>query len=442
MGPMRPPPLRVDDRRMKKLIAVIGLALLATVPAYKSDASAAPSGDVVRAWNDQALNTVRAKSLTDAVAARTYAMVNAAMYDAVNGLSDKKEQRTPAIVAPAAGAKGDPVAAASQAAHDVLVGLNGDRASHYDTQLAADLAAIGESNKTSDGRTWGSEVAAGVLSARANDGTRDNEPQVGDSSIGNFPGTWQGTQFRNMAPFAIADSGVYTGAQPPALESLDYATAFNEVKVVGSAANADPSKDATFNFWKLPSGSGQPAGAWLQVAQAVSASRSLSLHDTARLFALQSVAMADVVAPTVMTKWKYHSWRPVSAINQANSDANPLTTPDANGTWIPRGGNSGNPEYFSGHSSFSSAGAQALAGFFCSDHIPFTLTTDFPGSTRTYSSFSSAAAEAGRSRVLGGLHFEFSNQAAGATGRAVADEVLSRSLLRTTGATHHGDCPL
>jgi hypothetical protein len=442
MGPMRLPRLRDDDHRMKKLIAVIGLALLAIVPAYESGASASYSGDVVRAWNDQALNTVRAKSATDAVAARAYAMVNAAIYDAVNGLSAKKDRRTSAIVAPAADAKGDPVAAAAQAAHDVLVGLFPDRVAFYDAQLAADLASAGSDHKVAEGRTWGSQVASAVLNARANDGSSPNEPQAGDPSMGHFPTSWNGTQFRHLAPFAIADPSAYTGAAPPALSSLDYATAFNEVKVVGSAANPDPSKDATFNFWKLPSGSNQPAGAWLQVAQAVSASRSLSLEDTARLFALQSMAMADVVAPTVMTKWTFHSWRPVSAINQADSDPNPLTSSDPNGTWVPRGGSSGNPEYFSGHSSFSSAGAQVLAGFFCSDHIAFTLTTDFPGSTRTYSSFSSAAAEAGRSRVVGGLHFEFSNQAAGASGRAVADEVLGHSLLRTAGATHHGDCPL
>jgi hypothetical protein len=180
----------------------------------------------------------------------------------------------------------------------------------------------------------------------------------------------------------------------------------------------------------------------LQVAQTVSASRSLTLEDTARLFALESMAMADVVAPTVMTKWKFHTWRPVSAINRANEDPNPLTTPDPNGTWVPRGGNSSNPEYFSGHSSFSSAAAQTLAAFFCSDHVGFTLTTDAPGSTRSYTSFAAAAAEAGRSRVFGGQHFEFSNQAAAATGRAVADEVLAHSLLRTSGATHLGDCPL
>ena len=48
--------------------------------------------------------------------------------------------------------------------------------------------------------------------------------------------------------------------------------------------------------------------------------------------------------------------------------------------------------------------------------------------TRTYPSFSAAAAEAGRSRVLGRQHFEFSNQAGLRAGRLVADEVFRDSV--------------
>lgn len=427
---------------MKKVIAAIGLLLVGTLPTSEVGASAPPSGAVVRTWNDQALNTIRAKGASDGVAARTYAMVNAAMYDAVNGLSSGTTRRTPAIVAPVSNASGDPTVAAAQAAHDVLVGLFADRASYYDAQLATDLASAPSGGKTTHAQEWGSRVAAGVLSARATDGSSPNEPQAGSTSVGQFSGTWQGTQFRNLTPFAIASSSAYAGAPPPALNSLDYATAYNEVKVVGSAANSDPSKDATFNYWKLPNGSDQPPGAWLQVAQFVSASRSLSLHDSARLFALESMAMADTVAPTYMTKWTFHTWRPVDAIRQDNNndDGNPNTTADP--TWTARGGSAGTPEYWSGHSTFSSAAAQTLAGFFCSDHVSFTLTTDAPGGTRSFSSFADAAAEAGRSRVIGGLHFEFSNQAAASTGRSVADEVLANSLLVTQGSTHSGDCPL
>ncbi|MFN2607802.1 MAG: PA-phosphatase, partial [Acidimicrobiales bacterium] len=140
---------------------------------------------------------------------------------------------------------------------------------------------------------------------------------------------------------------------------------------------------------------------------------------------------------------RYHSSRPTTAIREAGPVLNPQTATDP--TWSARAGSVGSsPEHFSGHSTFSAAGATVLAGFFCRDEIPFARTTDSaPGhEARTYPSFSAAAAEAGRSRVLGGLHFEFSNQSALVAGSGVGAEVLATSLLRTRGATHARGCPL
>ncbi len=89
------------------------------------------------------------------------------------------------------------------------------------------------------------------------------------------------------------------------------------------------------------------------------------------------------------------------------------------------------------------AAASVLAGFFCADEVPFSLASDSGGGeARSYPSFSAAAEEAGRSRVVGGLHFEFSNQAGLAAGRAVASEVLGSALLVRHGPTHDGTCPL
>src|SRR6185295_1791142 len=171
--------------------------------------------------------------------------------------------------------------------------------------------------------------------------------------------------------------------------------------------------------------------------------RTLQLPELARLFALLSMAMADTIAPTFQTKFLFHAWRPATAIREADTDDNPNTVPDPG--WSPRaGGIGGSPEHWSGHSSFSGAAARVLAGFFCQDSISFTLVTDSApgGQARTYASFSAAEAEAGRSRVVGGIHFEFSNQAGIAAGHGVASEVLSHKLLFKRGQTHFGQCPL
>jgi membrane-associated phospholipid phosphatase len=153
------------------------------------------------------------------------------------------------------------------------------------------------------------------------------------------------------------------------------------------------------------------------------------------------MAEADTTVATVGTKFAHQHWRPAQAIPGADLDGNPLTVADP--TWRPRGGNAGSPEWISGHSSYSGAAATVLAGFFCTDAIPFDLVTDTaPGGTqRSYAGFSAAAAEAGRSRVFGGLHFEFSNQAGLKLGHDVAADVLAHSLLLTRGDTHFGACP-
>src|SRR5213078_1294159 len=97
-----------------------------------------------------------------------------------------------------------------------------------------------------------------------------------------------------------------------------------------------------------------------------------------------------------------------SAIHNADTDDNPDTLSDP--TWSPLLITPNFPEYISGHSTFSGAAAAVLAAFFGSDEIPFTTTSeDLPGVSRSYSSFSQAAAEAGMSRIYGGIHFQSAN---------------------------------
>lgn len=94
--------------------------LLTSTLALAGFAQPADAVDPVRTWNEQALTTVREKNAIDAAAARLYAMVNIAMYDAVNGIEsrhDHKDDRAWAIVDPSnAPADGDTTAAAIAAA--------------------------------------------------------------------------------------------------------------------------------------------------------------------------------------------------------------------------------------------------------------------------------------------------------------------------------------
>ena len=431
----------MSKRARSAVVFLLGALPLGTASAH----TPAPANSVVT-WNRLALDTARSVPLIDAQAARLYAMVNVAMYDAVNGIDVARHvgARGSALVAPdGAPPLGNRFAAASAAAHGVLKGQHPARAAVYDAQLKADLAALGAGALTRAGQQWGEHVAAQVLARRADDGSSPSETQPPGSGPGQFPSLWSNVQFRNLKPFAIADSARYLSPGPPPLEGVAYAGAFAEVKVLGSAANLDAELDEIFRFWVGGPGTAQPPGEWIKVALALAEQQgvSASLSDTARLFALLAMAESDVVAPTFATKFNFHSWRPGTAIQHADMDGNPLT--DVDPVWTPRAGGFGStPEHTSGHSSFAGAAVTVLRGFFCEDRLRFTLDSDsLPGHARTYSSLSAVEAEAGRSRIYGGIHFEFSNQGGLATGRGVAREILARRLLLLRGPTHFGECP-
>ncbi len=438
-------------QHQRKRIPVKFAALVLTlgVVMASSNAVATPlSGDIVRTWNEVTLQTGRDTKANDAINARNVAMVNIAIYDAVNGIP-AKVSRHHALVPPSGVAKGgNPVAAAAAAAHAVLVKLYPDRAAIYDQQLATDIAASkpGHGNIAA-GQKWGASVGKAVWDSRAADRALAAESLPAGTLPGQFPNNWSGTEVRHWAAFGTADPRVYAFpphiTPPPAVGSLDYAADYAHVQLIGNAALVDPAKKATYDFWSNGGGTSQPPGMGVRIAHQVSISQGLNLADTARMHALLGMAMADSIITTVTAKREYRVWRPNHAIRA--EDGNSLTSQDT--TWASRAGSvltGGNPEFWSGHSAFGSVVSTALEGFFCNDYITYTISSDTsPNESRTYTTFTASGEESGRSRVLGGIHFEASgNQQGLIAGRAIAKEVLSRMLLLKNGKTHRGWCPL
>src|SRR5690606_17871645 len=98
-----------------------------------------------------------------------------------------------------------------------------------------------------------------------------------------------------------------------------------------------------------------------------------------------------------------------------------------------------------GHSTFSKASAQVLSRFYGTDAILFTATSDsLPGVERSFDSLAACADEIGRSRVYGGIHFEFDNVAGKFSGRSIGEHVSDHWLLpnaalpRVTMQAHPG----
>ncbi|MEX0324523.1 MAG: vanadium-dependent haloperoxidase, partial [Puniceicoccaceae bacterium] len=178
------------------------------------------------------------------------------------------------------------------------------------------------------------------------------------------------------------------------------------------------------NYWSCFSYTATPAGRWNDILSGIfSTADERDLRKVARFYAILNVALADAGLAAWDSKYHYEFWRPIQAIRQAGADGNPLTEPDEE--WISLLESPPHPEYVSGHSAFSGAGAAALAALFGSDTVHFVShNPDYPDQDRHYTSLWACAEECGMSRIYGGIHFSFSNREGLKLGRRVAEYVV------------------
>ncbi len=395
----------------------------------------APRSDAILYWNEVALKAIRTERTPPPQAARNLAILHAAMYDAINALEGR--HRPYRVTARPEGTVSAECAAAI-AAHRVLLELYPRMVESCDQALDAVLENVPDGPAKQGSVAWGQRVAEEILSWRAEDGSR----RVVSYTPSNTPGLWRPTppgfrqallpNWRYVTPFAIPSTRDFLCAIPPALNSVAYTEAFREVRDLGRMDSSIRTPDQTViaHFWNDDAGTVTPPGHWNRIAQTVSRQLGLSLADNARLFALLNVSLADAGIVCWEGKFGYSYWRPITAIQEADLDGNPDTAPDR--TWQSLLTTPPFPSYASGHSTFSGAAATALARFFGNDAIRFSIGSEgTPEVIRSYAGFWAAAQEAGRSRIYGGIHYEFDNQEGLRTGRAVADYIARNYFLPT-----------
>jgi membrane-associated phospholipid phosphatase len=390
------------------------------------------SANVVIEWNQLALDAIRQTNANLLLASRALAITEASVYDSVNAI-DRSFAPYFAHVHASRGASLE--AAAAEAAHDTLAALFTSQAGTFDAALAADLVGI-PPGRARQGTDVGHAVAQQILTWRSTDGSDSVVPYT----PGTNPGDWQptppaflpalGPQWPDVTPFAMSDGSQFRPVAPPTLGSADYATAFNEVKSLGrvdsTARTADQTQIAL--FWRDPTSAAYAFGHWNEIAQQVSGERGLDLVADARLFALLNLATADAIISCWDTKYTYNFWRPVTAIQfPGDSALNPATASDP--TWTPLITTPNFPSYTSAHSTVSGAAAAVLTDLFGHNYDFTTGSRGLPGITRSFASFEAAAAEAGQSRIYGGIHFQFDNQNGLASGHALGQFVVGNFLL-------------
>ncbi len=383
-------------------------------------------GDAAVQWNKITLQAIQNDGSTPEFASRGLAIESLAVYDSLNALNGTPGYLV-SMTAPA-GASAD--AAVAAAAHKALVYLYPAQKAALDALFATALATIPDGQAKIDGVALGEAVANQVIAARVNDGWNAFVTYDGGTGVGQWQSTGpmylpaENPQWATLPPFAMTSPDQSRPDGPPSLTSADYAAAVNETKSLGSATSATRTADQTqiARFWADGQGTYTPPGAWNEIAEEASVRQGNSLTTDARLFAELDVAEADAAIAAWDAKYTYGSWRPVSAIQNADTIGNAAITQDAN--WQSLLITPPFPEYISGHSTFSAAAAEVLTSFFGSNYAFSTTSTSLLGVTRSFTSFWQAAQEAGESRIYGGIHFEFSNQDGLATGQKIGDWTL------------------
>jgi hypothetical protein len=404
----------------------------------------------VGVWNERAIvsltngNAATSPGLqfTPPVATIHLAIVQGAVYDAVNAIDHGHAPYLSGLSAAANASKG---AAASTAAHHVLTALvdqapltatlTADVKSaiklRLDNEWASSLAEEPDGEVKVGGIAIGSAAAARMLANRTADGrfgapgfTVPATPGPGQwrPAPGNDPNAW----VRNVKPFTLPSPEFFHTSGPLDLTSAQYTAEFNEVKALGRATGSTRTDAQTsLAYWSAA----HPIPMMYAALRQVSASKGLTISEQARFYAMTSMTGADSLINCWAEKAHWGFWRPTTAIQLADTDGNPVTQADAAWTSL-----IALPPYAdepSGANCLASGLMNSAKAFFGSDQAEFDITSPGigsvggvpTGSTRHYSRFTDVINDMIEARILAGLHFRRADVNGALLGQSVADHV-------------------
>jgi hypothetical protein len=162
-------------------------------------------------------------------------------------------------------------------------------------------------------------------------------------------------------------------------------------------------------------------------ARQLSIAQGKSLSENAHDLALINMAISDGAVATFDTKYHYKFWRPETAIQNAGSDGNDSTQPDA--TFTPLITAPCFPGYPSAHATLSNAAREVMEQLYAGGQLSITLTNSaVAGVTLKYTSLSQITDDIDDARVFGGIHFRTDQDAGSGLGRRIGQYVLLHHL--------------
>ena len=346
-----------------------------------------------------------------------------AMFEALNAIDRRYRSH---VDFPAATGPASLEAAAATAAFKVLLHHYPAQRTALEESYALAMSTVRDQAAREDGRRIGEAAATAALAAGGLDPAVEQIPYRPRTE----PGRWIGASLPSLEPYWLAYRPWVIGnvealrAPPPvALGSARWARDYEEVRRLGGRNSTERTPHQTLvaryrqAFDTLP--------ALRQVADAP----GRTLVQNARMFAVYQMAFDDAAQAMVASKLHYDFWRPITAIRNGDEDGNDATLGDP--AWLPLLPTPPFSEYPCGHCTVAAAIAEVmkaetadspLGGVrIMSQAIPVSVVQTFP-------SWSAWAQEVSDSRIYGGVHFRFSNEAGEEIGRSAARIALERAL--------------
>jgi len=407
--------------------------LLASIAALA--ASSPASADTVTDWWEVsnryylAGQAASGQRMPDADRASSRAAL--AMFEAVNAIDRRYESY---LGLPVADPKASQDAAAATAAFQVLVKHYPANKTALEESYAMVMAQIPAGAAKEAGRQIGQRAAELAKDAQGIDPTIPQPPYRPRTR----PGEWIHTSIPSLELYWYAFKPWAVPAErlmpppPPALTSERYARDYEEVRRLGGRESKARTAEQTLIARHRQGFDLSP------MVRYIADRPGRRRVDNARLLALYQMAFDDAVQAMIIAKYRYDFWRPVTAIRNGDLDGNEATQADPN--WLPLLTNPNFQEYPCGHCAAVAVQAEVLklaGGLSANTPVRVAVGGNPNMVVQTVKSWDEIVRQVSDSRMLGGVHYRFSNEAAEAMGRQAA-RLAESTILRPLPTKRQG----
>ena len=354
---------------------------------------------------------------------RTTTRASLAMFEALNAIDRRYESY---LGFPAGDPEASQDAAAATAAYHVLLHHFPDKKAVLDESWAIAMAAVPDERRREAGRAIGEQAARAANAAGGIDPAVRQLPYRPRTA----PGVWTATALPQLEPYwvafrpwAIPSAEALRPPPPPALDSERWARDYDEVRRLGGRTSAERTPHQTL---------------MAKYRQAFDLTPSLRLAaeapgrtpvQNARMFALYQMALDDAATAMVVAKLHYDFWRPITAIRNGADDGNDATAPDPG--WMPLLPTPNFQEYPCGHCAAAAANAEVMkaeTGPRPASGVRVSSSAVPAAAVQVLPSWDEWVKQVSDSRMYGGVHYRFSNEAGEEIGRRAAQLVVGRAL--------------